>query len=98
MFEILSPLKAKANANSAVNESPTPSLSRRANVFDNLGSDLEQTSESDQIDQTVKMSEVSAKSDGSPAASVLDDDEFGQWIELSLFIYVSRRSKPDCEY
>lgn len=50
---------------------------------------MDQAQEQDQDAQVPLAEDVLDDTVPSPAHPVLDDDDLGQWIELSLFIYVS---------
>ena len=92
MIRILAPLKAVGRVRGTTNESPSATNTRRVNVFASLGPEVDKALENDQVQQIKPGERVSEDSDIAEAAPVLDDDELGQWIELSIFIYVSQAS------
>ena len=89
-MSILKPLKAADVVDEIANDSPSVTKARDVNVFASLGSELNDAQENDQLREDEITETVPEASDIAQAAPVLDDDELGQWIELSFFIYVSQ--------
>ena len=90
VINILKPLKAVGMVDGTTNESPSATNARGVNVFASLESEPDEASGRDQFAQDESEQNVVEASEIAQAAPVLDDDELGQWVELSFFIYVSQ--------
>jgi hypothetical protein len=96
-MRILKPLKAIGMVDGTTYNSPSATKAREVNVFAILGSEPHDSQDDDQSQQVRKTEIVFEASEIAQAAPVLDDDELGQWIELSIFIYVSQALNYDFE-
>ena len=97
-MNILTPLKAVLVPDSTSTASQKSFKPRKLNRFASLDCDIDEVEEAEQSGEATLTQNVPGVVVSPSTDLVLDDDELAQWIELSLFIYVSLGVMPRNSY